>query len=217
MSTYVKKKVTVKSRTKALAGNYRRCTVKDVHPHVKFVMTDKIHEWYFMLGIQAGSETKGEFSGDNDEFLGGQFIGKIIATNMYPYGPPDVIMLTPTGVFPLNNKDFCIDIGKYHKSNYPPTLGMDGYVKMIWSGLIGWRSLGYGINLLTSRGKDNVADIIRASQSSIAYNERKNADVLELFKTAENALDSKDSKKAVKAATASMAGMSIASQGMSDV
>jgi ABC-type phosphate transport system ATPase subunit/ubiquitin-protein ligase len=165
----VKKKVTVKSRTKALMGNFKRCTVKDVHPHIKFIIHDDVHNWYFMMGVTVDPGNDGEFSGNKDEFLGGQFFGKITATKVYPFGPPDVEMLTPTGVFPLNNNNFCIDIGKYHKNNYPATLGMDGYTKMIWSGLVGWRDLGHGINLISGRTPQNkqVEMIRKASFESL--------------------------------------------------
>ena len=186
MSRTVKKKSTVRSRTKALVGNYKRCTVKDVHEHIKFVMSDKdVHDWYFLLGIIPDSKSsEGQFSGNNNEFIGGQFLGKITATMEYPYGPPDVEMLTPTGIFPMNNNDFCIDIGKYHKNDYPATLGMDGYVKMIWSGLMGWEELGNGIGLKTGKSsyKKLLCEISSASSSSIEYNKKHNSRVLELFK-----------------------------------
>jgi ubiquitin-protein ligase len=188
MSRTVKKNVTFKSRAKALFGNFKRCTIKDVHPHIKFIMTeDDVHNWYFMMGAMVDADNKGEFSGNNDEFLKGQFLGKITATNTYPFGPPDVEMLTPTGVFPLNNNNFCIDIGKYHKENYPATLGMDGYTKMIWSGLVGWRDLGYGINLISGRIPQNkqVEMIRKASCKSQAYNRKNNADLVELFRGAD--------------------------------
>ena len=92
-------------------------------------------------------------------------------------------MLTPTGIFPLNNNNFCIDIGKYHKNEYPSGLGMDGYVKMIWSGLLGWQSLGAGINLLVGKKNTN-ADLERitnASLNSQEYNKKHNAKILALF------------------------------------
>jgi hypothetical protein len=145
---------------------------------------DDVHNWYFMMGAMVETDNKGEFSGDNDEFLKGQFFGKITATKVYPFGPPDVEMLTPTGVFPLNNNDFCIDIGKYHKENYPASLGMDGYTKMIWSGLVGWRDLGYGINLISGRTPQNkqVEMIRKASFESQAYNRKNNASLVELFR-----------------------------------
>lgn len=188
MSRTVQKKVTEKSRTKALMGNYKRCTTKDVHEHIKFIMTeDNVCNWYFILGVMPDrKDNKGQFSGNTDEFLHGQFIGKITATKVYPYGPPDVEMLTPTGVFPLNNRDFCIDIGKYHKDNYPATLGMDGYTKMIWSGLVGWRELGGGIALISGRTsqKEQIEMIRKASKESQTYNDKHNSAIMNLFRKA---------------------------------
>ena len=199
MSRTVKKNGTVKSRTKALIGNFRRCTIKDVHPHIKFnIADDNVHNWYFMMGAMVDTDNRGEFSGDNEEFLKGQFFGKITATKVYPFGPPDVEMLTPTGVFPLNNNDFCIDIGKYHKENYPATLGMDGYTKMIWSGLVGWRDLGHGINLISGHTPQNkqVEMIRKASFESQAYNRKNNAALVELFRGTEE--QKKEEKKVSK-------------------
>lgn len=186
MTFRVKKKVTEKSRTNALKGNFKRCTVKDVHEHIKFVMTDDVCSWYFLLGIMPDRKNKeGQFFGDNDEFAKGQFLGKITATKIYPYGPPDVKMLTPTGVFPLNNSDFCIDIGKYHKDDYPAVLGMDGYVKMIWFGLIGWKSLGAGINLISYKSKDeHIATIRSESVKSQEYNRINNLEIINMFREA---------------------------------
>ena len=188
MATKLTKKVTAKSRTKALLGNFKRCTVKEIHPHIKFIMNgDKIDEWYFLMGLLPGDKKKtSEFKGNNDEFTKGQFIGKITATSVYPYGPPNVEMLTPTGVFPLNNNNFCIDIGKYHKDNYPATLGMDGYTKMIWSGLMGWKEIGHGINLVLNgkKKKEQIEGIRLASENSRKYNKKYNKKILELFEEA---------------------------------
>lgn len=177
----VKPKVTAKSRTKALMGNYKRCTKKLIHPNIKFIMTEQVDVWYFIIGVNP--QGTGGFDGDNEEFKEGQFIGKITASKDYPYSPPMVIMLTPTNVFPLNNSNFCIDIGHYHKNNYPPSLGLDGFVKMIWSGLIGWNELGHGINLLHSRKKkkERIVLIGAASAMSQAYNQQHHADILQMF------------------------------------
>jgi ubiquitin-protein ligase len=180
----VVKKGTIKSRTKALIGNFKRCTVKDVHPHIKFAMTDNVHDWYFMMGVMIDSDD-GEFSGNDNEFIKGQFFGKITATKSYPFGPPDVEMLTPTGIFPLNNNNFCIDIGKYHSENYPASLGMDGYTKMIWSGLLGWKDLGDGINLISCKlpKKKRIKIIRKTSLESQEYNRKHNSHLIAMFST----------------------------------
>jgi hypothetical protein len=182
MSLTVQKKVSIQTRMKSLRGHFKRCTVKEVHPHIKFVFEDKMDIWYFMMGCMIDSNNEGGFPGNADEFIGGQFFGKITATDVYPYGPPDVVMLTPTNIFPLNDSDFCIDMGKYHADNYPPTIGMDGYTAIIWSGLIGWRDLGRGINLISGSQDKHVKMIRKASMASQQYNRIHNPHLVELFR-----------------------------------
>jgi ubiquitin-protein ligase len=163
-------------RSRALHNHFLR-TTKDNNPYIRYVATDDIGVWYFMLH---------SIDGNKGEFKGGEFIGTVMATPAYPNGPPTAKMFTPTGVFPLNNEDFCIDIGKYHANNYPPSLGLDGFTGMIMAGLIGWRELGHGISLFPdSNGKGDVAVITRAAKASRAYNAKHNADIVALFEDAE--------------------------------
>ena len=172
------------SRTKALMANYRRCTTKEHHENVKFIMTSDVSKWYFLMGVMPGvsSGPTGEFSGEEDEFIGGQYLGVISATKKYPFGPPDVIMLTPNGVFPVNDPNFCISIGKYHATDYPSTLGMDGFTKTVCSGLQGWKSLGPGLKLTkySSQG-EQLKSVRKLSLDSQEYNRKHNSEVLALF------------------------------------
>ena len=172
-------------RTRALLANYRRCTMKEHHENVRFIMTGDVAKWYFLLGAIPGvSEgATGEFPGEVGEFIGGQYLGVITATDKYPYGPPNVLLLTPTGVFPVNDADFCINIGRYHASDYPATLGMDGFVKTICSGLQGWRSLGKGIALKKYASEDEQRQAIQKYASdSQAYNHKHHEKILAMFK-----------------------------------
>jgi hypothetical protein len=184
MSKKVKININIESRARALRGNYKRCTIKDVHPHINFKMSEYDPcVWYFIMGIKVDSNNEGEFSGDNDEFLKGQFFGKITATPKYPFEPPNIIWFTPTGIF--NTDDFCTDIGKYHKENYPAELGMDGYTKMMWSGLIGWKDLINGINLLNGKlsQKELFYVIKKASHDSQEYNIKYNSTLVTMFQS----------------------------------
>jgi ubiquitin-protein ligase len=177
-------KISKDKRTKSLVGHLKRCTVKDVHPHIKFIPAeDRLDKWYFMIGIQVGTESDGEFFGGNDEFKGAQFLGEIVATSKYPYEPPNAKLYTPTGIYPADSADFCVDIGKYHKNNWPPSYGMDGFVKMLLSGLIGWKDLGFGINLFNGErcAKRRIEIIKKASHDSREYNQKKNSHILKLF------------------------------------
>jgi ubiquitin-protein ligase len=135
-----------------------------------------------MIGVNVEGNS-GEFLGDADEFKHGQFFGSVTATKSYPFSPPTAVFYTATGVFPVDNPDFCVDIGSYHKSDWPATYGMDGFVNMIWSGLVGWRDMGQGINLSSGRiNKTVLVEIIRkASAESQAYNQEHNKKYLDIF------------------------------------
>jgi ubiquitin-protein ligase len=197
MSKRVHKKVTEKSRTKALMGNFKRCTVKNPHPHITCVMS-KVDVWHFLIGVHPDSKDgKGGFDGNDGEFKEGQFLGKIVAPKDYPYSPPNVTMYTPTGVILVENSNFCIDIGKYHKDDYPATLGMDGYLGMVWSGvLVGWKGIGRGIGLATGKTSHDelLVSIKNASKNSQAFNKKRYPRILKMFKSdADDADDSDDS------------------------
>jgi ubiquitin-protein ligase len=189
MSRTIKKKDNSKIKIKSLKGHFKRCTNPkkgQVHEHIKFVMSDEdVGVWYFVMGVMVdASEDEGQFLGNDDEFAGGQYVGKVTATKNYPFAPPDVVFLTPTEIYPINSSDFCVDIGKYHKENYPATLGMDGFVSMIWAGIMGWRDLGAGISLLHYKKlkKDRVKLIRKAAKNSKKYNAKHNRAVLDMFR-----------------------------------
>lgn len=185
------------ARVRALQNHYLRATGvgASMHDHIQFVATDDIGKWYFIMGVRAdvtddeiaaarenNKPVRGEFSGEQNEFIGGQFIGILRATSKYPFGPPDAEMLTPTGIFPLNSPDFCIDIGKYHANQYPPTLGLDGFAGMIWAGFINWRELGSGIALFPhGNPKKDLSIISNRSLSSRSYNLKHHKEILQMF------------------------------------
>lgn len=175
--TTIKPKKNEKIKYKALAGHFKR-TQKEQHPNVSFVKDDEDQSrWFFKIH---------DFSGEQDEFKSAEILGEVTATDKYPFSPPNAKIYTPNGVYPINNSDFCVDIGKYHKSNWPATYGMDGFVKMLFSGLIGWKDLGYGINLKTGdKKKDILGDIINASSNSKDYNRKKLPHILEKFSVEE--------------------------------
>ena len=162
-------------RQRALAGHLKRCTERNIHPNIAFIADEKvIDRWRFVMK---------EFDGTDDEYKGGVYFGTVIASNLYPFDPPRVTFKTPTGVYPINESDFCVDMGHYHKNNYPPTLGMDGFVKQLWAGLIGWRGLIGGSNLALQRVDDATQlNIIktRASESR-AYNLENNSELMRMF------------------------------------
>jgi len=116
--------------------------------------------------------------GENDEFADGEYLVKVTATDDFPVKPPDFQFLTPNGVYE-SHKRVCIDIGSYHTENYPATLGMVGFTKMLVSGLVDYAHLGHGINLI----KTTVEEKKRLASKSREYNRTKNAEIIALFDT----------------------------------
>jgi ubiquitin-protein ligase len=125
-------------------------------------------------------------SGDEDEFVGGEFIFKLVATNDFPHKPPKFFAVSRNGVYvsgddnvKASGKRICISIGEYHEDKYRPALGMYGFAKNVISGLIGWRSLGEGYGLL----KTTIADKKVISAESRALNEINHAKILAMIES----------------------------------
>ena len=118
-----------------------------------------------------------DIGGDKDEFVGGEYLVKITAPSEFPMKPPHFEMLTPNGVYGINCK-VCISIGEYHASSYRATLGITGFVQQLMSGLVGWETLGGGINII----KSTVAEKKKLAESSREYNAKNNKEIDDLIK-----------------------------------
>lgn len=89
--------------------------------------------------------------GNNNEFEGGEYIVKVVATDKYPNAPPQFYFMTPNGVYEINRK-VCISIGEFHSNSYSPGThgGMVGFIRMLVNGIIFWQDLGNGISLINN-------------------------------------------------------------------
>eukprot|EP01059_Diplonema_ambulator_P021903 TRINITY_DN3640_c1_g1_i1.p1 TRINITY_DN3640_c1_g1~~TRINITY_DN3640_c1_g1_i1.p1 ORF type:complete len:254 (+),score=74.84 TRINITY_DN3640_c1_g1_i1:59-820(+) len=54
----------------------------------------------------------------------GVYHGKILLPMNYPYGPPDVLLLTPNGRFEVNLKICLSEVTSYHPENWQPSWGV---------------------------------------------------------------------------------------------
>ncbi len=57
------------------------------------------------------------------DFEGGTYHGKIILPPDYPFKPPNIVFLTPTGRFQVNTK-ICLSISAYHPEMWQPAWGI---------------------------------------------------------------------------------------------
>jgi ubiquitin-conjugating enzyme E2 J2 len=136
--------------------------IKEKDESIKYAMDEQnMAKWYILLH---------NFSGNNDEYLGGEYIVRIELTNDFPYDPPHFYFMTPNGLYEVEKK-VCISIGEFHKDQYPAALGVGGFCKQLLSGLIGWEEIGSGISIINTSEEKKKA----LAADSTEYNRTNNA------------------------------------------
>ncbi|KAG5354723.1 Ubiquitin-conjugating enzyme E2 6 [Yarrowia sp. B02] len=97
---------------KRLTKEYQRIQEEPV-PYILTRPTEaNILEWYYV--IQGPPDT---------DYEGGQYLGKVVFPSGYPYAPPNIRMLTPSGRF-LPDTRLCLSISDYHPESWNPSWGM---------------------------------------------------------------------------------------------
>lgn len=123
-----------------MMAQFKKAT-KEPNEFIKFHMDEeKPWIWHILLS---------NFTGDKDEYKGGQYIFRMEAPADFPHNPPHFYARTPQGLYEIDQK-VCINIGEWHKDQYRAALGMDGFANQLVSGLIGWETMGGGIKILTT-------------------------------------------------------------------
>jgi len=113
--------------------------IKTPNSYVKVAVDEQnTSKWYALLVGIWGSE---------GEYQNGEYLVEVILPDDFPFKPPEFYFKTPNGVYGVDKK-VCISIGTYHADNYRATLGVMGFVNNLVSGLIGWQTLGSGIELV---------------------------------------------------------------------
>jgi ubiquitin-protein ligase len=159
-----------KRQTAIMMAQYKKATAEP-NEFIKFVMSlDNACVWYIRIS---------NFSGDENEFVGGQYDCRMVAPIDFPFNPPSFYFLTHNGLYDVETK-VCINIGEYHKDEYRAALGMAGFANQLVSGLIGWRSMGGGINVLSTSAtkKKQLAEV------SAAYNKEHHPAICEMIEGA---------------------------------
>ena len=123
-------------------------SIAEPNPYVSKIVMDETKNttWYATM---AGME------GDDGEYIGGEYLIKVMATENFPKEPPVFYVLTPNGLYD-HGKKVCVSIGEYHKNQWRPTLGMVGLVNQLVSGMIGWKTFGSGINIMSTTSDEKL-------------------------------------------------------------
>ncbi|KAF9448337.1 UBC-like protein [Macrolepiota fuliginosa MF-IS2] len=101
-------------------------------------LEDDIFEWHCTLRGSPGTE-----------FEGGLYHFRILLPAEYPFRPPSIMMLTPSGRFELNTK-ICISFTNYHEELWQPAwgvrtaiIGLQGFFPLKGQAAVGVGSIEY--------------------------------------------------------------------------
>jgi ubiquitin-conjugating enzyme E2 J1 len=72
-------------------------------------LEDNLFEWHFTLRGPPSTA-----------FASGLYHGRILLPSNYPFRPPDVVLLTPSGRFEIGKK-ICLSISSFHPANWQPS------------------------------------------------------------------------------------------------
>ncbi|GAA5833818.1 hypothetical protein JCM11251_005973 [Rhodosporidiobolus azoricus] len=74
-------------------------------------LEDDLFSWHYTIKVGAS------------DFEGGVYHGKMVLPSEYPFKPPEVYMLTPSGRFEVNKK-ICLSISSFHPETWQPSWGI---------------------------------------------------------------------------------------------
>ncbi|BGP22589.1 ubiquitin-conjugating enzyme E2 J1 [Rhodotorula toruloides] len=74
-------------------------------------LEDDLFSWHFTI------------RGPGGDYEGGLYHGKMVLPSEYPFKPPEIYMLTPSGRFEVNKK-ICLSISSFHPETWQPSWGV---------------------------------------------------------------------------------------------
>lgn len=98
-----------KPSTRRLKREFRDLEKDPSSDFAAYPLKDNLFEWHFTL--------KGPV---DTAFDGGLYHGKIVLPSEYPFKPPNIIMLTPSGRFEVGKK-ICLSMTGFHPEQWQPS------------------------------------------------------------------------------------------------
>ncbi|CAD7960105.1 unnamed protein product [Amoebophrya sp. A120] len=121
---------------------------------------DNMFTWYFL------------FEPEQTPFSRGQYFGKVVLPEEYPFKPPELYMITPNGRFRVNTK-ICTSMSSFH----PESWDSSWTVRTVLLGLLSFLyEQGNALGCMESTSSEK----LRLAESSWAFN-KKNRVAAELF------------------------------------
>lgn len=128
-------------KIKRLTGEFRKITANPLGDYVDVrVKPEDLGVWYFLFRVD-----------------GGEFIFKIKHADNYPFGPPDLSVLTPNGVIDTGCL-ICTTFSSFHKGDWDPAMttekmivGLMSYYHSAKAGEAGMNGIGVNVRPLAVR------------------------------------------------------------------
>ncbi|KAI0982470.1 hypothetical protein GJ496_008516 [Pomphorhynchus laevis] len=96
------------SAMKRLAREAQEMQESDTYTHAQPI-ENNLFEWHFTIRGQSDTE-----------FENGIYHGRLLFPSNYPLSPPEIFMLTPSGVFETDKK-ICLSMSSYHPETWLPS------------------------------------------------------------------------------------------------
>lgn len=168
-------KVPPMRRIGALKSNFKKYTEKR-WANIDYIMDEKdVSHWYIRYR---------DFDGYVDEFVGAEVLAEMFAGPQYPFQPPEILFLTPQGVYNINTRSICTTISKYHSEDYPAVLGQGGFAREMLNGLLSHVDLKGGINIVATSDAEKRVFAAKSKE----YNRKHHADLIKEFEAIPNNL-----------------------------
>ncbi len=158
-------------RAAMMKGQFKKATSMPEETFKYWMDPADMNRWYVVIS---------NIAGDNNEFVGGEYLIRIELPGDFPLHPPEFYIMTPNGVYGTECK-VCVSIGTFHKKDYPATQGVAGFVMSLMSGIVGWQTLGTGIQILTEHKSraENLATMTHHAKNSVNYNRTNHRKIIE--------------------------------------
>lgn len=125
-------------------------------------LPSNILEWHFCIF---------DFPEDSP-YRGGLYHGKLLFPKEYPFAPPGIMMITPSGRFATNTR-LCLSISDFHPEQWNPSWSVENIIKGLMSFMLETTMTAGSINSSTAE-KERLA-------VSSGITNRKNSTFCELF------------------------------------
>lgn len=152
-----------------LNAQYKKA-ISEPHDYLKYMLDEQnVAIWYVLLS---------GFDGDESEYTNGEYLVRVELPKDFPFNPPQFYFMTKQGLYGVETK-VCISIGEYHKADYRAALGVVGFCNQLVSGLIGWRDMGSGINIIKTSPQEKK----KLAMASRSANYENHPEIMKKFDT----------------------------------